>query len=132
MTVITCALAILYSLLMNYSADTTIYRTRSRKKGNDDKLESILTQASQLACDIKDLRDELNMLRSIVNSQLTVQKEMPGNTKGSSSITGQYFSKDLEELENVAKTTQESVSEHSYRRYFIIQKANIEYRSIQS
>ncbi|CZS75245.1 unnamed protein product [Fusarium graminearum] len=83
--------------------------TRSRKKGNDDKLESILTQASQLACDIKDLRDELNMLRSIVNSQLTVQKEMPGNTKGSSSITGQYFSKDLEELENVAKTTQESV-----------------------
>ncbi|UZP32336.1 hypothetical protein NXS19_000152 [Fusarium pseudograminearum] len=49
------------------------------------------------------------MLRSIVNFQLTVQKEMPGNTKGSSSITGQYFSKDLEELENVAKRTQESV-----------------------
>ncbi|KAK6716981.1 hypothetical protein SNK05_000182 [Fusarium graminearum] len=83
--------------------------TQSRKKGNDDKLESILTQASQLACDIKDLRDELNMLRSIVNSQLTVQKIMPGNTKGSSSITGEYFSKDLEELENVAKRTQESV-----------------------
>lgn len=56
------------------------------------------------------------MLRSIVNSQLTVQNEMPGNTNGSSSITGQYFSKDLEELENVAKRTQESVSEHSYRR----------------
>ncbi|CEF71982.1 unnamed protein product [Fusarium graminearum] len=83
--------------------------TQSRKKGNDDKLKSILTQASKLACDIKDLRDELNMLRSIVNSQLTVQNEMPGNTNGSSSITGQYFSKDLEELENVAKRTQESV-----------------------
>ncbi|EKJ69736.1 hypothetical protein FPSE_10052 [Fusarium pseudograminearum CS3096] len=83
--------------------------TRLRKEGNDGKLEGILTQASQLACDIKDLRDELNMLRSIVNFQLTVQKEMPGNTKGSSSITGQYFSNDLEELENVAKRTQESV-----------------------
>ncbi|QPC74606.1 hypothetical protein HYE68_005358 [Fusarium pseudograminearum] len=92
-------------------ADITIHRTRSRsrKKGNDDKLESIPTEASQLACDIKYLRDELDMLRSIVNSQLTVQKKMPGNTKGSSSIKGQYFSKDLEELENVAKRTQESV-----------------------
>ncbi|QPC65816.1 hypothetical protein HYE67_008047 [Fusarium culmorum] len=83
--------------------------TRPRKEGNNGKLEGILTQASQLACDIKDLRYELNMLRSIVNFQLTVQKEMPGNTKGSSSITGQYVSKDLEELENVAKRTQESV-----------------------
>ncbi|KAF5691998.1 ankyrin repeat protein [Fusarium circinatum] len=83
--------------------------TGSQKKDNTDKLETVLTGASNLACDIKDLRDELNILRSIVNSQETVQREMAGNPETSVGITGLYFRKDIEEMENVAKRTQESV-----------------------
>ncbi|CVK98105.1 uncharacterized protein FMAN_12205 [Fusarium mangiferae] len=81
----------------------------SRKKKNTDELEAVLEGASDLACDIKDLRDELNILRSIVNSQETVQREMAGNPETFVGITGLYFRKDIEEMENVAKRTQESV-----------------------
>ncbi|CVK96227.1 uncharacterized protein FPRN_12200 [Fusarium proliferatum] len=83
--------------------------TGSGKKEKADKLEAILKDASDLACGIKDLRDELNILRSIVNSQENVQREMAGNPETSVGITGLYFRKDIEEMENVAKRTQESV-----------------------
>ncbi|KAF5652742.1 ankyrin repeat [Fusarium sp. NRRL 25303] len=83
--------------------------TGSQKKKNADELEKVLKGASDLACDIKDLRDELNILRSIVNSQENVQREMAGNPETSVGITGLYFRKDIEEMENVAKRTQESV-----------------------
>ncbi|KAG5792671.1 hypothetical protein H9Q69_008293 [Fusarium xylarioides] len=83
--------------------------TGLRKKDNADKLQTVLEGASNLACEIKDLRDELNILRSIVNSQETVQREMAGNPETSVGITGLYYRKDIEEMENVAKRTQESV-----------------------
>ncbi|EWG52286.1 hypothetical protein FVEG_16962 [Fusarium verticillioides 7600] len=82
---------------------------KSQKKENSDNLGAVIKDASGLACDIKDLRDELNILRSIANSQETVQREMTGNPETSAGITGLYFRKDIEEMENVAKRTQESV-----------------------
>lgn len=38
---------------------------------------------------------------------------MTGNPETSAGITGLYFRKDIEEMENVAKRTQESVSKAS-------------------
>ncbi|KAF4957902.1 hypothetical protein FGADI_2731 [Fusarium gaditjirri] len=63
------------TLIANYCADAT----GSQKNDNPDKLGAVIKGASYLACGIKDLRDELNILRSIVNFQETVQRDMAGN-----------------------------------------------------
>ncbi|KAF4984354.1 hypothetical protein FDECE_17103 [Fusarium decemcellulare] len=86
-------------------------KKKSPTRDGDGDLKKVLTDASKLACDVKDIRDELNILRSIVNSQLIVQEDMAGNPESTSGITAHYFGKDIEELENVAKRVQESVSE---------------------
>lgn len=104
-------------------------RTRCMKTGKDDQpekdatdeakspttddandLETILINASKLACTVKDIRDEVNILRSIVNFQLTVQKGMACNPESNAGITAHYFLKDILELEAVAMRVQDSVS----------------------
>ncbi|KAF4452347.1 1-alkyl-2-acetylglycerophosphocholine esterase [Fusarium austroafricanum] len=79
-------------------------------KADDGELNQVLREASVLACKTKDVRDELSILRSIVNHQLRVQKGMIDTTRGSSRITADYYLKDLDDLENVARRAQESVN----------------------
>ncbi|KAJ3549020.1 hypothetical protein NM208_g720 [Fusarium decemcellulare] len=90
--------------------DLTADKEKSPTIHVDGDLVKVLTTASNLACDVKDIRDELNILRSIVNFQQTVQKDMADNPESTSGITAHYFWEDIEELENVAKRVQESVN----------------------
>ncbi|KAJ4230958.1 hypothetical protein NW759_002941 [Fusarium solani] len=95
---------------MKDAPDEATDEAKSLTTDDADDLETVLTNASELACSVKDIRDELNILRSIVNFQLTVQKDMAGNPESSTGITAHYFWKDIEELENVARRVQESVN----------------------
>lgn len=106
--------------------DEATGEAKSLTTDDADDLETVLTNASELACSVKDIRDELNILRSIVNFQLTVQEDMAGNPESSTGITAHYFWKDIEELENVARRVQESVSKvPRSTRWSVMQESNI-------
>ncbi|UPK90819.1 hypothetical protein LCI18_001754 [Fusarium solani-melongenae] len=92
------------------ATDEATDEAKSLTTDDADDLETVLTNASELAYSVKDIRDELNILRSIVNFQLTVQNDMAGNPESSTGITAHYFWKDIEELESVARRVQESVN----------------------
>ncbi|KAJ4149121.1 hypothetical protein NW754_000560 [Fusarium falciforme] len=78
--------------------------TSKKKKALQNALEKV---AKQL-CDIKDIRDELNILKSIAAFQHKVQSNMAGNG-AKEELSSYYLLRDIDELDKFADQTQEAV-----------------------
>lgn len=78
------------------------------------------TKAADLLVDIKDVRDELNILRTVAELQMKVQKSMI-NIKGSSDnrrgqLAATAVLNDITELDSVAGRVYEAVRNNLLRR----------------
>lgn len=63
-----------------------------------------------LYCDIKDIRDELSIIKSVAQYQRTVQDQIASNHGTVSNLTANYISNDVREMDNVAIRIQGAVS----------------------
>lgn len=70
--------------------------------------ESII-EATSLLSSVKDIRDELNILRTIADFQLTVQSGLAADNSTNDNLISQYVLNDIKELDNVTKRIQEGV-----------------------
>ncbi len=68
-----------------------------------------IADAADLSKDVKDIRDELNVLRTIADFQLTVQSRLAGDSTRKDDLSAQYVLTDIKELEKVAEKIQEGV-----------------------
>ncbi|KAI8723086.1 hypothetical protein NCS52_00163600 [Fusarium sp. LHS14.1] len=78
--------------------------TSKKMKG----LQKALKKVAKQLCDIKDIRDELNILKSIAAFQHKVQSTMAGNG-AKEELSSYYLLRDIEELDRFADQTQEAV-----------------------
>ncbi|KAH7153350.1 hypothetical protein EDB81DRAFT_946222 [Dactylonectria macrodidyma] len=80
-----------------------------------EKLQKATKDASQLLSDIKDVRDELNILKTIAASQRKVQSSMAGKGVNATSdnldenSTAKYVLDDIQELEKAAGRIQDAL-----------------------
>ncbi|RMI94418.1 hypothetical protein CDV36_016473 [Fusarium kuroshium] len=73
-----------------------------------ENLQDGLKKVADQLCHIKDIRDELNILKSIATFQSKVQSTMAGNG-ANKDLSSDYLSRDIEELDKLAEQTQEAV-----------------------
>ncbi|KAF5671259.1 ankyrin unc44 [Fusarium heterosporum] len=81
-----------------------------------DKAKPIYTtseaieKAKGLCYDIKDVRDELSILKSVAQFQSFVQEDLVGKGRGASRLSSSYVMKDLEELDKIAERIQTAIN----------------------
>ncbi|KAJ4045828.1 hypothetical protein NW758_006021 [Fusarium oxysporum] len=75
----------------------------------NDEIRDIIKKTMQLFCDIKDVRDELNMLRSAAQHQNTVQKGLAGESTQSSRLLSRTILGNIKEMDIVAERIQLAV-----------------------
>ncbi|ETS82476.1 hypothetical protein PFICI_04352 [Pestalotiopsis fici W106-1] len=68
-----------------------------------------ILDAEKLLSEIKDVRDELNILRSVVNHQNTVQRQIYNKTLSGSNLSSRFISHDIEDMESHAARIQSAV-----------------------
>ncbi|KAF5009198.1 hypothetical protein FDECE_4563 [Fusarium decemcellulare] len=85
-------------------------------------LKSASRKAAKLLFEIRDARDELNILRSIVRAQQAVQSPMARRED----ITALYIFNDIRELDAIAARTQAAVSKPRIDMTFYSQIANLQ------
>lgn len=73
-----------------------------------ERLQKGLEVVDDHLCDIKDIRDELNILASIATFQHKVQSSMAQN-RADEDLSSVYLSRDINKLDKLAEQTQESV-----------------------
>lgn len=73
-------------------------------EGLQDALNTVAVQL----CQIKDIRDELNILKSIAKFQRKVQSTMAGSG-AKEELSSYYLLRDLDELDKFSNQTQEAV-----------------------
>ena len=71
---------------------------------------SNIRAADKLFSEIKDIRDELNILKSIANYQDIVQRKLLGKTSTDSDLAAKYIVNDIIEMDKLAKRIQLAVS----------------------
>lgn len=69
-----------------------------------------ISKAESLLSEIKDVRDELNILSSIVNYQNTVQRQVHDKPSSESGLSSRYISNDIVNMEKLATRIQSAVS----------------------
>ncbi|CVL08526.1 uncharacterized protein FPRN_13198 [Fusarium proliferatum] len=69
-----------------------------------------IQQAKNLYCDIKDVRDELSILRSVAQYQQIVQKGFAEKGVDESRFSSSYVIKDLKELDSIAERIQSAIN----------------------
>lgn len=72
-------------------------------------LSSTLGKVAHQLCDIKDIRDELNILKTVATFQRKVQYQMAGPSANGEFETD-YILGDIREMDRFAEQTQEAVS----------------------
>ncbi|KAF4475281.1 Ankyrin-1 [Colletotrichum fructicola Nara gc5] len=88
------------------------------KKGDSEaetareEIRKAIKKAEKLYSNIKDFRDELNILKSVAQHQLTVQKGLPvpGKEVQDADLLATYVLNDIRELDNVAERIQSAVN----------------------
>ena len=68
-----------------------------------------IEKAKKLFCDIKDVRDELNILKSAARFQRVVQRNL-ARGKRNLDISAEYVENDIREMDEVASRIQSAVS----------------------
>ncbi|CAG7563248.1 unnamed protein product [Fusarium equiseti] len=76
----------------------------------DDDIRTALKEAEMLYSEIKDFRDEVNILSSVAQYQLAVQKRLPGNKVKAADLSASYVLGDLEKMDRVANRIELAVN----------------------
>lgn len=72
-----------------------------------------ISKAERLLSEIKDVRDELNILSSIVNYQSTVQRQVQKEPSSESGLSSRFISDDIANMEKLATRIQSAVRSSS-------------------
>ncbi|KAF5581079.1 ankyrin unc44 [Fusarium pseudoanthophilum] len=75
-----------------------------------------IEKATDLYCEIKDVRDEVNILKSVAQFQQIVQRGLFGKDVDESRFSSTYVVKDLKELDSIAERIQEAQSDVANRQ----------------
>ncbi|KAF5491319.1 Ankyrin-3 [Colletotrichum fructicola] len=81
----------------------------SNESSPDKTIKNAIGKAERLYCSIKDVRDELNILKSVAGYQKIVQRGLFGNKVKDADLTAAYVVNELEELDIIADRIQSSV-----------------------
>ncbi|KAF5570167.1 ankyrin [Fusarium phyllophilum] len=79
-------------------------------------ISAAIKKAKNLYCDIKDVRDEHNILKSVAQYQQIVQRGLAGKEVDESWFSSTYVVKDLKELDSIAQRIQSAQSEVANRQ----------------
>lgn len=112
------------------SADKTLLRGSpkgSPKVSSDEKLPAsiyayirdTIIEAEKMYCDIKDIRDELNILKSAAQHQKTVEEGLTGGSLDVD-LAAAYVVKDLKEMDDSAERIQSAASLSSTPRQHVL------------
>ncbi|KAK2675010.1 Ankyrin repeat [Fusarium oxysporum f. sp. vasinfectum] len=82
--------------------------TTQQSHGQD--ISSAIQKAKDLYCDIKDVRDELNILKSVAQYQQIVQRGLAGKGVDESRFSSTYVVKDVKELDSIAERIQSAIN----------------------
>ncbi|KAF4462854.1 ankyrin unc44 [Fusarium albosuccineum] len=77
----------------------------------DDEIRKAIKKAEKLYCDIKDVRDELNILKSAAQYQRAVQRGLAGDKVKDADLSATYVVNDIAEMDIVAHRIQSAQSE---------------------
>ncbi|KAM5363840.1 hypothetical protein ACJZ2D_011816 [Fusarium nematophilum] len=80
------------------------------KPSPDDEIRNAIKKAERLYCDIKDVRDELNILKSAAQYQHIVQMGLSDMQTKDADLTAAYVVNDLKEVDIVADRIQSAVN----------------------
>ncbi|KAF5962343.1 Het6 heterokaryon incompatibility protein [Fusarium bulbicola] len=86
---------------------TTQTTVQSHSHGHD--ISAAIKKAKDLYCDIKDVRDELNILKSVAQYQQIVQRGLSKDVD-ESRFSSSYVVKDLRELDSIAERIQLAIN----------------------
>ena len=75
-----------------------------------EELDRALGEGASQLHRIKDVRDELNILKTIAKYQLSVRSKMAGETRKKDDLMASYVLGDIVELDNNAKQMHDAVS----------------------
>ncbi|KAF5012599.1 hypothetical protein FDECE_1366 [Fusarium decemcellulare] len=78
---------------------------------SDYEIKNAIKKAEKLYCDIKDVRDELNILKSVAQYQGIVQRGLAGKREKEVDLSANYVVNDLKEMDIVADRIQSAQSE---------------------
>lgn len=76
-------------------------------------MRDAIKKAETLSCRIKDIRDELNILRSVAGYQKTIQETLAGSNVPKSLLTSNYVVSDIKEMDIVVNRIQSAASQHT-------------------
>ncbi|RSL40494.1 hypothetical protein CEP54_016103 [Fusarium duplospermum] len=75
-----------------------------------DNIKSAIKEAEKLYCDIKDVRDELNILKSAAQYQMIVQRGLANSPVEDADLSATYVVNDLREMDTFADRIQSAVN----------------------
>ncbi|KAH6880036.1 hypothetical protein B0T10DRAFT_519632 [Thelonectria olida] len=76
----------------------------------DEKIREAIIKAQKLSSHIKDIRDELNILKATAKYQKPIQDALSGDRAMQAGLTASYIVNDIEEMDNVADRLQSAVN----------------------
>jgi hypothetical protein len=94
--------------------DLDLVLDRGLVKSREEKMRKSIKLAEDLFADIKDVRDELNILKSAARFQKKVQLDLAEGYVKDTNLSADYVENDIKEMDNVADRIQSAVSEISY------------------
>ncbi|KAG5768337.1 hypothetical protein H9Q72_004105 [Fusarium xylarioides] len=93
------------------TSGTSNGQTRARTQDTEgDDIGEAIQKAKDLHCDIHDVRDEINILKSVAQYQQMIQKGRASKLAEDSSLSSTYVLKDLQELDCTAERIQSAIN----------------------
>ncbi|SPJ74158.1 uncharacterized protein FTOL_03888 [Fusarium torulosum] len=83
---------------------------RGQVKTWEEKMRKSIKLAEDLFADIKDVRDELNILKSVARFQKKVQLDLAGKSVKDTNLSADYVENDIKEMDNVADRIQSALN----------------------
>ncbi|KAM0544379.1 hypothetical protein ACHAPJ_011838 [Fusarium lateritium] len=87
-----------------------LYHRSGTESLADEEIKETIKNAETLYCDIKDIRDELSILKSIAQYQKTVQDGLMSGNTTAFNLTATYMANDLQEMDKVAVRIQAALN----------------------
>jgi hypothetical protein len=85
-------------------------KDRTELQKHSDFARISIKKAMEVFTEIKDIRDELNILKSFAQYQSIIQNKCSGGESASQDLTADYIVNDLKEMDALAARIQSAVS----------------------
>ncbi|CAH0051314.1 unnamed protein product [Clonostachys solani] len=99
------------TLLFEISSEFSLENCRQKP----DFINDAIKLAKEMSCQIKDIRDELNILKSVAQYQREVEEKLSTNSRktgsGNASLRANYVIEDISQMDTVSLRIQSSISE---------------------